>query len=156
MRRSIAVVICGAAVGLGACSSSVGSTNPDGRLRTPVTTTTMSTVALGHEVLTILNNEATAVDTGTTEPGPAGYSMIASAYNNAAQQLQSLDYPAGARSDAKALVAILQKLVDDVPSSGGGVTAEMAPQYAERDLTTETNDSNALRHDLGLPPGGEV
>ncbi len=55
-----------------------------------------------------------------------------------------------------ALVAILLKLVQDVPISGGGVTAEVAPQHVERDLATEATDSNALRHDLGLPPSGEV
>jgi hypothetical protein len=94
-------------------------------------------------VLAILTN----IDTQTSAlSNTSSWSTLATVYSNAAQQLQALSYPANAQADAKAMVAILNKLAAD---------AELVPTAGESDLLNDVGtghaDSDALRNDLGLP-----
>ena len=100
--------------------------------------------AAAPQVLAILNtiNKQTRALTNSTN-----WSVLATDFGSAAQHLQALAYPEAAQSDAKAFVAILEKLQADaiqVPSAGtADFTKDLGPAHA---------DSDALRHDLGLTP----
>lgn len=120
------------------------------------TTTTIDVHALGQKVMSILstgNAEITqdkAISDNTTS-----FDDISKAFSSTAQALQSLAYPANAQSDAKALDAALVKLSEDASIIAGASDLSML-QASENSMVsdegTEEADSDALRHDLGLPP----
>lgn len=144
MKRIIVLSI--AVLALAGCSSKAASTATTGA----TSTTAPNTAALGAHVLAIINTASSTVNKDKAEPGDSGFPGVKAAFNNAAQQLQALTYPSADQSDAKALVAILEKLSEDVAQViQSPNTAEI--QNVENDEGTEVADSDALRHDLGLP-----
>jgi hypothetical protein len=149
------------AVALAACGSSGPSAVPATGLpgspeatatttSTSVTTTTLSTAAVGQKVLTALNAGSASIAQAKQESGNAEYTAASTAFSNTAQAIQAIDYPAADQGDAKALVAILEKLSLDAQQVIDAPTAATL-QNIENDEGTELADSDALRHDLGLP-----
>jgi hypothetical protein len=117
------------------------------------TSSTVSVAAVGQQVLSIISTNNAAIQAAKTQPGTSGFPAIATAFGTAAQQLQNLNYPANAQADAKALVAILEKLsVDASQASNAGAAIGAVAQNVSSDEGTERADQDALRHDLGLPP----
>lgn len=160
MRRTLSIVlIATAGIALVGCSSGSSSTptaagTASTGAGTPTTvqvTTTVSTTAVGQKVLAILTAGEAAIEHAKTLSGNASYTAASNAFDTGAQQLQALDYPPAARADAKAEVAILEKLSVDAQQA---ITdpSESVVQNVENDEGTEKADSDALRHDLGLPP----
>ena len=155
MRITKYVVPVALAVGLTACGSSTPSskapTHAHVTKASPTTTTSTVPVAVtGQRVLAILAAGNATVQTDKNEPGTTGFAGVAAAFNSAAQQLQAMTYPTDAQADAKILVAILEKLSADVTQAASDQTATIL-QNVENDESTELADSDALRHDLGLP-----
>lgn len=143
------VVLSIAVLALAGCSSKAASSSGT-TTTTGATATTQNTATLGAHVLAIINTASATVNTDKAESGDSGFPGVKAAFNNAAQQLQALTYPSADQSDAKALVAILEKLSVDVSQViAAPATGEI--QNLENDEGTELADSDALRHDLGLP-----
>ena len=159
MRFKLGAALVAACVVLGACSSSKPSTTAAGPssslspTTTAAATTTIDVKALGQQVLSIISTNDATIDTDKAKPGTTGFPGVAAAFDNAAQQLQNLTYPSNAQADAKALVAILEKLSADASqaSKPDALLAGIA-QNITNDESTEHADNEALRHDLGLPP----
>ncbi len=106
---------------------------------------------MGQQVASILAAGSAAITKAKAESGNTAYADASTAFNATAQQLQALTYPANAQADAKALVAILEKLSADATQAESDAGATVL-QNVQNDEGTELADSDALRHDLGLPP----
>ncbi len=162
MRFKVGTVLLAGCIVLGACSSSKPTTTATASSTTAAPTTTVGTTtttidvkALGQQVLTIINTNEARITADKAKPGTTGFADIAASFSAAAQQLQNLTYPADAQSDAKALSAILVKLSADASQAAqpDALLGDIA-QNLTNDEGTELADSDALRHDLGLPPSG--
>lgn len=116
----------------------------------------------GAQVLAILNTAKAALNRDKAGPNDAAtYRTLAADYSKASAALRNVTYPPSAQVDATALAAAVDKLGADstelanvdwndsaaalieVPAMVGNITS---------DEGTELAASNALRHDLGLPP----
>ena len=155
----LAVVASALTLLLASCSSGSSSTATTSTTSTTaatgVTTTTVSTSAVAQQVLSILTTDNANVQRDKAiSDNSVALPKVAGDFSLAAQQLQALTYPASAQSDAKALVAILEKLSVDanqLNTSDPGLAQSVA-QTLTSDEGTEAGDSGALRNDLGLPP----
>lgn len=165
VRLALPVLVAGSLV-LAACGSNSPaarrSTTTTAGLRastsTSLTTTTVSAAVVGQKVLAIIKASNDQIQANKALPDSQWPTADAQAFQSAAEQLQALTYPPDAQADAKALVAILEKLAYDSSSlatdaqNENAVGAESDATATTNDEGTELADSDALRHDLGLPP----
>jgi hypothetical protein len=121
-----------------------------------VSTTTVSTAALAQQVLSIITvGNANVQRDKAISDNSVALPKISADFSSAAQQLQALTYPAAFQTDAKALVAILEKLSFDATTLNSTTDLSLLQSAAAtltNDEGTEVATSGALRHDLGLPP----
>ncbi len=149
-----AALLCAGQAGCGGNhpgSTEVNATPvPTTSVQPSTTASTVSVAVLDQHVLAILNAGNATIAADKAKPGDTGFPGVQAAFNNTAQQLQGLTYPSASQADAKTLVAILEKLSADVGQviASPNTTEE---QNIENDEGTELADSDALRHDLGLP-----
>jgi hypothetical protein len=133
---------------LGACGGSSHTTpntvaTPTDAVASSTTVATSTTLAgptdasVAPKVLAILTHLE-------KEPANLTTSQTAIILSTAAQQLQSIQFPANAQSDAKALIKDFNTMSAD--ASLGNMS-----QF-ETDAATAHADDDALRSDLGLPP----
>ena len=161
MRIKIVATVIGALVAatLASCSAKSSSQPVDTTSTTSTTpaatTTTVDVAAVAQQVLAILTtgNSKVKQDTSISDE-TTSLKSVSRDFSSTAQQLQALTYPDSAQSDAKALVASLEKLSFDssqlADTGGGGIQAFQ--QAIVSDEGAEVAASGALRHDLGLPP----
>jgi|GEM_PF-7094931 len=152
---ALALAGCSAASGTKATTNSTASTTAS--LAPAISApTTISTSAVGQQVLAIITaSNANVQRDKAISDNSVALPAVAADFASASQKLQALVYPASAQSDAKALVAILEKLSFDANTLNS--TTDLS--LLQSDAATLTNDegtevaaSSALRHDLGLPP----
>jgi hypothetical protein len=148
VRVMLCVGLMAVCVVAGACSSSkpTGTAAPSSTDATTTTTAGVTdTPLLNAKVQLILSS----VNVAIAQAHLNGYGSTGPAFDTAAQQLQNLSFPANAQADAKSVTAVLEKLSADADqvATGNGVA-----QTVSNDEGTEVAASDALRHDLGLPP----
>lgn len=157
--RSMRIGVVLVALALAACGASTGTATtatPTARTTVAVvaSTTTFDKQALGRQVLAILHAGNARIAQEKKLPGTSAFEPISKTFGDVAQQLAALTYPASAQADAKALVAILDKLSFDASQVPSASLATASGLYSvmESDQGTELANSDALRRDLGLPP----
>jgi len=157
MKMTKYLVIAVLAAGATACSMN-SSTRPKTAVATTAASTTTSQpspAVLSRQVLAIIDNGETAIKKAETisNDNSQEYTAISAACDTIARQLQALTYPADAQADAKTFVAILEKESKDLTQAAPSADVDASTlQIIINDQNTEKADSNALRHDLGLPP----
>ena len=161
MSKGIAAIVVACLMALAGCGSS-GSASTTTAVpattaapsSTAATTTTLNVKAVGQKVLAIINSGNAAIDRDKKISGQSTeFKAVSGDFSSAAQQLQALTYPPDA-ADAKALVAILNKLAFDASqaATASATSLNSLLTVIETDEGTEVADSDSLRHDLGLPP----
>jgi hypothetical protein len=162
MSKGIAAIVVACLMALAGCGSS-GSASTTTAVpattaapsSTAATTTTLNVKAVGQKVLAIINSGNAAIDRDKKISGQSTeFKAVSGDFSSAAQQLQALTYPPDAAADAKALVAILNKLAFDASqaATASATSLNSLLTVIETDEGTEVADSDSLRHDLGLPP----
>lgn len=159
MKQVITALTLSGAIALGAAACGGGSGKPAAVTPTTNGATTSTTIDVAHlsqKVLSFLNagNAAIIRDENIKNLNTAA-AHVSRDFSAAANDLQALSYPSADQGDAKALVAILQKL--SVDAGQLALATEVSVQQSLlssilSDEGTERGDSNALRQDLGLPP----
>jgi len=127
---------------------------------TTATVPPINAKALGQKVLAIIDSGNAAIQADKQKsPNRVAFTDVSAVFASTAQQLQSLTYPADAQADAKAVVAILETLSGDtsqLAQATSVVEQDAILGNITNDETTDEADSDALRHDLGLPPASSA